>query len=584
MGESLSGTRIHDRVFPFSSSEDCMLKQNPLLHELIGTLGAIVWEADARTFQFTWVSPQAEEILGYPAERWTEQDFWLEILHPEDRDSAVQTCVENLQQGRDSEFTYRAYTADGSIRWIYDIVRLVRDESGAVRWLRGLMVDVTKQKEREAEREHLLRREQAARWRAEAAERRSAILASAGELLDTSFAVLGEDPHSVFTAVADLVVPALVQYFRVDQLQRGGAVAMVAEASSDPIGEGNPPAPHPSDADSARHPAIRVIRSGRPLLIPSVEQSVRAELFADPNERERLPARAHSLLSVPLVARQQIFGALTMARTGPARPLDEIDLSFAQDLARRIAIVLDNTRLYDEAQAALRMRNDVLMVVSHDLRGPLGGISLAAEALLEGFRGGSECEAGEEWAAAIVQSASRMDELVGDLTEAVRRKEAGIPVTIGRYPASALASEAAKLHMPQAREKGMTIHVRVPAETPAVLADRGRILQVFSNLIGNAIRYSPEGGEVTVRTEMAGPEVRFAVSDSGPGITPEHQERIFERFWRDERGAEGGLGLGLAIAREILQAHGGRIWVESTLGEGCTFYFSLPRADTAASS
>ncbi|MBW3656578.1 MAG: PAS domain-containing protein, partial [Gemmatimonadetes bacterium] len=112
-------------------------------HELIGSLDAIVWEADAETFQFTFVSAQAERILGYPPEAWTETDFWLKILHPEDRDEALETCLRGLREGRDTQFEYRVATADGAVRWICDIVRLLRDQQGVVRQLRGIMVDVT---------------------------------------------------------------------------------------------------------------------------------------------------------------------------------------------------------------------------------------------------------------------------------------------------------------------------------------------------------------------------------------------------------------------------------------------------------
>ena len=116
-------------------------------HDLIGSLGAIVWEADAASFQFTFVSPQAEQILGYPPEAWTTRDFWPSILHPDDRAEALETCSAGLREGRDTQFEYRVYAASGEVRWIYDVVRLVRDDDGAVRQLRGIMVDITERKQ-----------------------------------------------------------------------------------------------------------------------------------------------------------------------------------------------------------------------------------------------------------------------------------------------------------------------------------------------------------------------------------------------------------------------------------------------------
>jgi signal transduction histidine kinase len=109
-----------------------------------------------------------------------------------------------------------------------------------------------------------------------------------------------------------------------------------------------------------------------------------------------------------------------------------------------------------------------------------------------------------------------------------------------------------------------------------VEADRGRLLQVFSNLVGNAIKFTPSGGTVTLRAAPADGAVHFSISDDGPGMPPEHLAHVFDRFWRARKGERGGLGLGLAIARGIVEAHGGRIWAESREGEGSTFHFTVP--------
>jgi signal transduction histidine kinase len=129
---------------------------------------------------------------------------------------------------------------------------------------------------------------------------------------------------------------------------------------------------------------------------------------------------------------------------------------------------------------------------------------------------------------------------------------------------------------------GVEIVRELSEPLPGVQADTERILQVLWNLTGNAIKFTPKGGRVFVRAEEAGDEVLFSITDTGPGIAPEHIDRLFDPFWQDKRTARLGTGLGLPISRAIVEAHGGRIWAESTVGEGATFAFTLPRAERSA--
>jgi signal transduction histidine kinase len=140
----------------------------------------------------------------------------------------------------------------------------------------------------------------------------------------------------------------------------------------------------------------------------------------------------------------------------------------------------------------------------------------------------------------------------------------------------ALLRAAAEMYAGLAGEQEVALGVDVPPEVPDLRADRARLLQVLSNLVGNALKFTPRGGAVRIGAEAAGELVRVWVSDTGPGIDPEHLPRLFERFWQARRGDRAGLGLGLSIAKAIVDAHGGRIWAESTPGSGSTFSFTLP--------
>ncbi|HEV2734521.1 MAG TPA: ATP-binding protein, partial [Longimicrobiaceae bacterium] len=302
-------------------------------------------------------------------------------------------------------------------------------------------------------------------------------------------------------------------------------------------------------------------------------------LFADPAELRALPARLRSLLVVPLAARGRVFGALTLATAGSRRRYERDDLRFAEDLARRIALALDNVRLYREAEAAARLRDEVVAIVSHDLRNPLNVVTFSSDVLLRSLAESPDRAAERRQLEGIAQAAERMRRLILDLLDVARVDAGSLPVEPVPCPAGPLASHALELDAALAEERGVSVRSLVADDAPLVLADRERILQVLSNLLGNAVRFTPPGGAITLRADACEREVRFALADTGPGIPADDLPHVFDRFWRGQRSARSGAGLGLAIARGIVEAHGGRIWAESVPGEGSTFYFTLPRAD-----
>jgi signal transduction histidine kinase len=423
-------------------------------------------------------------------------------------------------------------------------------------------------------RAQMLATERAARAQAEHTERRAVFLAEASSLLDETL-----DYLEAFARLARLTVPTLADYCLIDEVEADGAIRRVAFAHRDAQRELwlDRGAWHPPEADPAKHPTVQVARSGVPLLVSRVNAEVLDSLAHDEQHRAKLlEIELRSFIIAPLSARGRTLGTITLAAAESGRSYSEQDVGFVSELARRAALALDNTRLYREAQLAVRARENVLAVVSHDLRNPLATVLLNASALSTALPAAQENDWLREPLEWICTSVEQMNRLIEDLLQVSRAEAGTLRLHRAAHAVRQLADDAVTMLRPLAEASRLRLELDVPDGLPRVLVDCQRILQVFSNLIGNSIRFTPPGGRIGITAERTETAVRFNVIDTGPGIDEEEIAHVFTRFWQGERQVSGGSGLGLAIAKGIVEAHGGRIGVTSAPGAGSTFHFSVP--------
>ena len=249
----------------------------------------------------------------------------------------------------------------------------------------------------------------------------------------------------------------------------------------------------------------------------------------------------------------------------------ELDLRTAAQERERLQTLEQDARRHAEEATALR--DEVLGIVAHDLRNPVHSILMSASAMLEP---GVTSDQRRRHIGIIRRTARGMDRLIRDLLD-VRRLEAGtLEVRMDIVDVTGLINETVEGFESEAQSRGLTLACDLGIGLPPVLGDHDRLVQVLSNLIGNALKFTPRGGHVGVHAHHVGSHVEISVTDDGPGIPPRTLARVFDRFWQADRRSPSGAGLGLAIARGIVDAHGGHIWVESIVDHGSAFRFTVP--------
>jgi signal transduction histidine kinase len=229
------------------------------------------------------------------------------------------------------------------------------------------------------------------------------------------------------------------------------------------------------------------------------------------------------------------------------------------------------------AESAVRTRDEVVSIVSHDLRNPLSTVQMAAAYLLDSLPTEVGRPTDRKSLEAIKRASEGMARMIQDLLDIARIESGSLAVERAPFPVVPFMDDAATMLRPLAERQRQRLEATVADDVDTVCADRDRLLQILSNLVGNAVKFTPPGGTITMAAEAEDGAVRLRVSDTGTGIRPEHIPHLFDRFWQATRTDRRGLGLGLPIVKGLVEAHGSRIVVTSTVGEGTTFSFTIRR-------
>jgi len=615
-------------------------KSDTFFRTLVQSLRAVLWEADARTFRFTYVSPQAEELLGYPVSRWLEEpDFWTAHIHPEDRDQAVAYCREATERREDHDFTYRMIRADGRTVWVRDIVTVVPDAQGRPHRLRGLLLDVTEEQETRRALEQI-------RQRYEDLVTSNPIATGVychGQVVYANPAMArlfgAERPEDLLGKTAvDLIHPsnleAALENFRkvVEQrepvsegrgrIQRMDGRSAIVDFRGVPITwEGEPavlffmwdvseqlrtarrlaereaqyqvlfenaPAPmyvrrdrqfllvNPAFARLTGYTAEELTAPGFDALTLVAPQSL-------PVIQERLARRRQGL---PVPPRYKFW---LRRKDGREIPVEATSinirwegapavLGFFRDLNAQHEAETYLQQARKQAEEASQLKSRFLELMTHEIRTPLSTILGYADLLGEELADRIPPEL-LEFVDVIRNSGRRLLSMLSDVLD----------LSLLETQRRRLEAEAINLNDlvrrleadfgPMAREKGLRWETEVPAQPVRVLADEEALYRALANIVHNAIKFT-ESGTVRVRVGQSDREGWIQVIDTGPGMDPSFARTgLFEPFRQESEGTDRhheGAGLGMTVARRFVEAMRGRIEVDTAPGRGTTVTVHLP--------
>jgi PAS domain S-box-containing protein len=499
--------------------------------------------------------PYWRELTGQTAEQ-VRGLGWFDAIHPGDRDAVRARWAECIASGIPFDAEHRLILRDGGERWVRTRAVPIRQGERVVEWVG--VVDDTHEAHLESERRRTV--------------------ANALGVLGSSL-----DYEGTLAAITRLVVPTLADYCSVDLVEGDGSFRRVSTAHVDPEKE------ELVRALWTRYPYLptdrvgvpEAVRTGEAQITPVIDPEQTARFTRDPEHAALLDQLGpRSYACIPMSARGHVFGALSLVYSDSGRRYGDADVAAAREIAARAATAIDNARLYAAAQTANRAKSDFLATMSHELRTPLNAIAGYAELLALGVRGPVNDDQLRDLTR-IRQNQQHLLEIITDILSFSRIEAGRIQYALGPVPVRDVLARMEGVIEPQARARDLEYRCENVADGLSVVADREKLEQVLINLLGNAVKYTPARGRVTLYAEADDSRVRINVRDTGIGIEPAQLASIFEPFIQLEspltRTSEG-AGLGLAISRELARGMGGELGATSTPGAGSVFTLELPRA------
>ena len=570
-----SASDITDR----REAENKLRESNDALAAIIQSSPLPIYALDNQGLVTVW-NPACERVFGWPVEEVIGK--YLPLSGPRPRDEFDAICGRALRGEKISNVEVVRIRKSGTAVDLSISAACIRDSAGQIKGALVITDDITLRKAAEIERMHLLRRERRARAEADAARNRFEFLAQASTILSASL-----DYQTTLSSMARLAVPAMGDWCLVHMQMPEGVIRQIAVAHMDPAKI------ELSVEVSRRYPVnahlnfgvAEVLRTGKSQFIPHVSDELLHQMAQDDQHLSVLhEMEIRSMIIVPLEARGRTFGTIAFMSGESNRTYTQLDLSLAEDLARRAAIAVDNARLYREAQRALaaqerreqeareakesaeaanRAKDQFLAVLSHELRTPLTPVLIAVQSL------GSEQRQMPELAPTLEMIRRNVEleaRLIDDLLDLTRISRGKLELNLHAVNAHDCLNNALEICRGDLTDKEIELTMAHNAHRCWVWADPARLQQIFWNLIKNAVKFTPKCGRVAISTFNRDHRLVVQVIDNGIGIEPQVLPIIFEAFEQGERSVTrqfGGLGLGLAITRALVERHGGTITAES---------------------
>lgn len=515
-----------------------------------------VWEWDMRTGRVLLLDG-APALHGFDGSesvvRLAGMDEYVQLIYPDDRRILQAVIQRAIDEGADHRVEYRLGPLDGGIRWIEARGTVLRDEAGKPCFMHGVSVDITRRKRAELDATFLV----------QASKELAALV----------------DPQTTINKVAALAVPNFADWCAIDLVQNGQLVRL-AVAHIDPKKVELAVELHrryPPKLNDQRG-SWQVVRSGRPNFVPYIDENILNAAVPEPEMRDILKELGlTSYIGVPLVAHGEVIGVGTFITAESGRIYTDEDLELAMEFARRAAIAIDNANLYQAVRQADRDKDVFLATLAHELRNPLAALSNAVTLIGLQADDTPRVQAVQQ---VMGRQIGHLGRLVDDLLDISRITTGKIQLRREPTNLAMILNHAVEASRPMIEAGRHQLSLNYPDNPIEVNGDAARLMQVFSNLLNNAAKFTPEGGRISVDVTSTANECTVRIQDSGIGIGPEMLPQLFRLFAQGRQlgnGSAPGLGIGLSLVKGLVQMHGGLVSAYSEgRGAGSEFIVQLP--------